>query len=78
MSKMGSSIRAHRIQQLAESPFTLLCKAPIPFAVTSVSTLLDTIDGFCAYHAMFYTQIACAMAGTTEPPIMDLQLVFNQ
>ena len=45
MSTMGPSNRAHRIQQLAESPFTLLAKAE---AVTSAASLLEAIQCFCA------------------------------
>jgi len=49
MSKMGPSNLAHHIQQLAESPFTMLVKAAIPFAITSCSSLIDVIQSFCVY-----------------------------
>ena len=75
---MGHSNRAHRIQQLAESPFTLLVKAAIPFAATSASALLNAIQGFCVYQAMPGTKAHHAAVGTTGPPVMDIQLVFNQ
>ena len=78
MSSMGHSNRAHRIQQLAESPFTLLAKAAIPYAVTSASALLHAIQGFWAYQAMPETKARRAITGTTGPPVMDIQLVFNQ
>jgi len=46
MSTMGPSNRTHRIQQLAESPFTFLAKAE---AVTSPSSLLEAIQDFCTW-----------------------------
>jgi len=44
MSTMDPSDHAHRIQQLAESPFTPLAKAE---AVTSAASLHEAIHSFC-------------------------------
>lgn len=47
------------LQWWSESPFTMLVKAAIPFVVTSASSLLDAIQGFCANHAMLNTIGSC-------------------
>jgi len=46
MSTMGPSNRAQRIQQLVESPFTLLAKAE---TITSAASLLEAIQDFCVW-----------------------------
>jgi len=75
MSTMGPSNRAHRIQQLAESPFTLLAKAE---AVTSAAGLLEAIQGFCAWATCpAAVNVYNILTGNTGPPIMELELQFT-
>jgi len=75
MSTMGPSNRAHRIQQLAESPFTLLAKAE---AVTSAATLLEAIQDFCAWATCpAAVNVYNILTGNTGPPIMELELQFT-
>jgi len=75
MSTMGTSNRAHRIQALAESPFTLLPKAEV---VTSAASLLESIQGFCAWatcHAAI--NVYNILTGNTGPPIIELEVQFT-
>jgi len=75
MSAMGPSNRVHRIQQLVESPFTLLAKAE---AVTSAAGLLEAIQGFCAWATCpAAVKVYNILTSNTGPPIMELELVFT-
>jgi len=88
VSTMRPSNRAHRIQQLAESPFTLLAKAE---AVTSAASLLEAIQGFCMcmgslscccqppqhFDWQHWTSHHGIGTGNTGPLIMELELVFT-
>jgi len=75
MSTMGPSNRAHRIQQLAESSFTLLAKAE---AVTSAANLLEAIQGFCAWATCpAAVNVHNILTGNTGPRVMELELVFT-
>jgi len=75
MSTMGPSNRAHRIQQLAESPFTLPAKAE---AVTSPASLLEAIQGFCVWATCpAAVNVYNILTGNTGPPIMELELQFT-
>jgi len=75
MSTIGPSKRAHRIQQLAESPFTMLAKAE---AVTSAASLLGAIQGFCTWATCpAAVNVYNILTGNTGPPIMELELVFT-
>ena len=75
MSTMGPSNRAHRIQQLVESPFTLLAKAE---AVTSAASLLEAIQDFCVWATCpAAVNVYNILTGNTGPPIMELELVFT-
>jgi len=66
MSTMGLSNRAHRIQQLAESPFTLLAKAE---AVTSAASFLGAIQGFCTWATCpAAVNVYKVLTGNTGPP----------
>jgi len=66
---MGHSNCSHRIQQLAESPFTPLAKAE---AVTSAASLLEAIQGFCAWAACpAAVNVHSLLTGNTGPPIME-------
>jgi len=76
MSTMGPSNRAQRIQQLAESPFTLLvAKAE---AVASAAGLLEAIQCFCAWATCpAAVNVYNILTGNTGPPIMELELQFT-
>jgi len=75
VSTMGPSNRAHRIQQLAESPFILLAKAE---AVTSAAGLLEAIQGFCAWATCpAAVNVYNILTDNTGPPIMELELQFT-
>jgi len=75
MSTMGPSNRAQRIQQLAESPFTLLAKSE---AVTSAAGLLEAIQGFCTWATCpAAVNVYNILTGNTGPPMMELELQFT-
>jgi len=75
MSTMGLSNRVQRIQQLAESSFTLLAKAE---AVTSAAGFLEAIQGFCAWATCpAAVNVHNILTGNTGPPIMELELQFT-
>jgi len=75
MSTMGPSNRAHHIQQLVESPFTLLAKAE---AVTSAASLLEAIHDFCTWATCpAAVNVYNILTSNTGPPIMESELQFT-
>jgi len=75
MSSMGPSNHAQHIQQLAESPFTLLAKTE---AVTSAAGLLEAIQSFCALATCpAAVNVYSILTGNTGPPSIELELQFT-